>query len=740
VTSKAKGMEGFSPAALENDFDDDAIDFGRLLAILLHYKWALLSATLGVAIIAFLIASAMTPIYRATATLILEGDSANIVGIDRLYDPVNTQQRDYLRTQIEIMHSSNLAAQTVHRLGLDQDPRVLAAMRDPGLLGALPLIGNTEDPLDLNADERRQQVIDWVRGNLEIQHIINTTLISIHFNSPDRSLSMDVVEAHGNTYIDSGLEARLEVTERAATWLTERLEGLRDNLVKAEREMQAFQETNQLLDISGDEGTGGVLGVSSDRVRNLNGRLLEQQQERIATENAIALIEGAPQERWSNSPAVMRDPAMQELLRSRTAAESRIAELSGRYGPRHPEMIAANVELEQISQAVSDKADNVVSSLRDQMRRARATESDLRNQIDTAERQVRNIQRQGTELRQLQRNVDTNRRLYEMFLQRFQETRQANFQEATARFIELPNAAEQVAPRRTRSTAIAAILALMLAVGAMFAREMLNNTLRAIHDVEDRLGLPLLGHIPEDRQNRKTKGKMRALFVDSDKGAFAEAIRSIRTSVVLSGLDTPHKLISVTSSVPSEGKTTVAANLALAFGQLEKTILLDADMRRPDLAREFNVPPSTGGISNVISGTATLEEAIHHSEHGIDILTAGLIPPNPLELLSSKRFKAMLDALAKRYDRIIINTAPLNAASDAQIIATLSSAVIFVVKYESTPFPAIRNSLSSLQHANAPVIGAVVNAVNTNKPDRYGYYGGYYYAYGSYSEENTQKS
>ncbi|MCC5888477.1 MAG: polysaccharide biosynthesis tyrosine autokinase [Gammaproteobacteria bacterium] len=715
------------------DYDDDSIDLGQLLGILLRYKWVLAGLTLGTAALAFLITTAMTPIYRGSATLILEGDAVNVLSIEQIYDPINMQQREYLRTQTEIMRSRNLVERTVERMGLVEDQRVLAAIRDPGLMGSLPVIGQREDPLSADPTQRRRQIINWVRENLTIEPIQNTTLINIHFDSPDRSLSMAVAEGHGNTYIDSGLEARLEVTERAAGWLTERLEGLRTTLIASERELQQFREDNRLVDVSSAEESGGVVAISADRVRDLNRRLVEQQQERVAAENAIALLEDAPQERWSASAAVMRDPAMQELLRARTAAQSRIAELSGRYGPRHPQMISANVELEQISRSIATKANDVVASLRDQIRSARANERDLRQQIEAAEREVQGIQRQTTELSQLQRNVDTNRRLYDMFLQRFQETRQANFQEATARFIELPDEAPQVRPRRTLVTALASMLALMIGLGAVFGREMLNNTLRAIHDVEDQLGLPLLGHIPKEAVKRNAKNAMRTRFTDTEKGAFAEAIRGIRTSVVLSGLDTPHRIITVTSSIPGEGKTTVASNLALAFGQLEKTILLDADMRRPDLAREFNLPMSKGGISNVISGNTTLEEAIHHTEHGIDILTAGIIPPNPLELLSSKRFKAMLDALSKRYERVIIDTAPLNAASDALILSTLSDALIFVAKYESTPMPVIRNNVGSLRQVNAPVIGAVVNAVDASKPDRYGYYSGYY-AYGSYSQ------
>lgn len=735
MTSRAQtGFQNLEDPFQEDDFDS-GIDLRQILATLQRYKWTLLTLPLAGALITWLFTNAIAPTYQASATLILEGDALNVVSIEQIYDPTASQSRDYIATQLEIMRSRSLLEATVDRLNLTEDPRVLAALRATGLIAKIPGLAPDEDPVSSDPEQRKNQVVGWMRANLQASPVRNTSLIELRFSAPSRKLAADIVNGHGEAYIDSGLEARLEVTERAASWLTDRLEGLRQNLQEAESALQDFRERNQLVDISSGDSEGGVLTMASRRLQELNTRLLEQQQERLRAENAIELIADAPQERWATSSAVVSNPAMQELLRTRTAAESRIAELSGRYGPRHPEMISANVELEQIRSAIDARADDVVASLRDQARRARATEADLRQQIQDAETQVQRIQRQTSELRELQRNVDTNRRLYDMFLQRFQETRQANFQEATARFIEKAQIARQVAPQPAFYSIIAFVLSLGLAAGCIFLREMLNNTLRALHDVEDKLHLPLLGSIPALKLNKQEKSKARTLFVDTEKGNFAEAIRSIRTGVVLSGLDTPHKIITVTSAIPGEGKTTVSTNLALAFSQLERTILLDADMRRPDLAREFNLPMNRGGISNVISGNAKLEEAIHTLESGLDVLPAGIVPPNPLELLSSKRFQVMLEALKKRYDRIIIDTAPVNAASDALVLSTLSDALVFVARFESTPLPAVRNSLNSFRQVNAPIIGMVVNLVDLDRPDRYGYYG-YYYNYGGYYTES----
>ncbi|MDA1302179.1 MAG: CpsD/CapB family tyrosine-protein kinase, partial [Proteobacteria bacterium] len=214
---------------------------------------------------------------------------------------------------------------------------------------------------------------------------------------------------------------------------------------------------------------------------------------------------------------------------------------------------------------------------------------------------------------------------------------------------------------------------------------------------------------------------------------FAEAIRSLRTSVVLSGLDKPHKVIVVTSSVPNEGKTTVSSNLALALGQMEKVLLIDADMRRPSLATEYDLPKGTVGLAELVAGTNEMADCIHRRDkEGIDLLSAGAVPPNPLDLLSSGRFAEVLKTLRDRYDRIIIDSAPTQAVSDSLVLSTKADALIYVVKSDSTPANVAKNGIERLMRVNAPVIGAVLNQFDAEAASKYGYYGGGRYGYGNY--------
>ena len=224
-------------------------------------------------------------------------------------------------------------------------------------------------------------------------------------------------------------------------------------------------------------------------------------------------------------------------------------------------------------------------------------------------------------------------------------------------------------------------------------------------------------------------------FVPSKQKSYAESMRTVRTSVVLSGIDKPHKTVLLTSSVPSEGKSTSAINLAVALGQMERVLLIDADMRKPTIAKVLNLPPNTPGLSNLVAGTADKDDCILQMEDAnIDVLTAGLIPPNPSELLSSQKFADLLSKFAEEYDRIIIDSPPTLLVSDALLISKVVDAVVYVIRSDITSHNTARTGDNRLLAAKAPLIGVVLNKVNMKRAAQYyGTYSAYYaYGYGNY--------
>lgn len=399
---------------------------------------------------------------------------------------------------------------------------------------------------------------------------------------------------------------------------------------------------------------------------------------------------------------------LQDITERVIAAQFKLSEVGQRYGEKHPIYQQAQLDLAEAQQALQAARQNALQ-----------------------------VNRKEFGLQELLREVETNRNLYDTFFTRIKEANETRQLETPNARVVDPAVVPRIAvkPLKALTVALAFVLSLMLGVMLAFLLDYLDSTFKGPEDVEARLGVPMLGLIPIVSQKQ---GATQPLFLQSDQQSFAEAVRTVRTGVVLSGLDTQHQIIVVTSSVPSEGKTTNSISLALAMAQMERILLIDADMRRPTVAKVLGIPGSSPGLSNLVAGTAELAQCIHHYKDGnIDILPAGLIPPNPLELLSSKRFKDVLNQLAEQYDRVVIDSAPTLAVSDAIMLSTLADSVIYVVKSDATSFHSARSGIQKLQRVNAPLIGAVLNQVNLTKASRYGGYYGYYDYYGYKAKENS---
>ena len=299
-------------------------------------------------------------------------------------------------------------------------------------------------------------------------------------------------------------------------------------------------------------------------------------------------------------------------------------------------------------------------------------------------------------------------------------------------------------PNKQRGVILALILSLLAGIGAAFLLEQLNNKIRNAADVEDKVGLPLLGMLPLLIGEASKKAEL-ALFDDTDK-RFGEAIRTIRTGISLSNIDKPHKIILVTSSVGMEGKSTVAMNLALAFAQTERVLLLDADMRRPSVARNLNLGRSQPGLSELLADQADFADCVTSvEEYKLDVLKTGLIPPDPLQLLSSDTVAKLITKLRDTYDRVIIDGPPILPVSDSAVLSTHADTLVYVIKSDATSIRQIQNGIARLQRFNAPMVrvpgrnssrratdyfaGIVVNQLDFRKAEGFndgGYYGGDY--------------
>jgi capsular exopolysaccharide synthesis family protein len=741
----------------------DYIDLRQLLHTLQRHKWGIIVLPILVMMLTYLTLLSVTPIYRAVATMLIEPSTANVVSIEEVYG-LGGSNREYLQTQFELLKSRSLAEEVVRELNLVEhpefDPRqqeaplldwralldVRSLARTLGLDGVLPLT-RPEDlrgPSDPEAD-RFEEVVESLRQRVTVSPERLTQLVSIAVEMADPRTAASAANALANGYIEQQLAARMDMTRTATDWMTKRLSDLKDKLRDSERRLQEYRERENLVDIE------GVTTVSAEGLTQLGSNLVEARQALAVAENQYRQIQEVADANWRRQATVavvLGNELVAEFRAEETRARAKVDELSKRYGPKHPVMIQARSELNAAAESLRSQVEQVVASIERNYQLAQANLSSIEGSFEQNKDEMQEVQRKEFTFRELMREVETNRSLYDTFMTRLKETSATSDLEAVnARVVDraiVPN--EPAKPRKGLITLVAGMLALMAAIALAFLREALDNRVHGAGDVEEKLQLPVLGLLPLQKKQTDRQRIARLYMEDTDK-AFSESVRTIRTGVVLSGLDNPHKIIVITSALPGEGKTSVATNLAMALGQMEKVLLLEADMRRPAFARSFDIPAGTPGLANVTAGAASLAEAIQRIED-IDVLACGTVPPNPLELLSSARFKQLLDELDASYDRIVIDAPPVQAVSDPLVLSTHANAVLFVVKTEATPVPLIRKGISQLQSSGAPLTGIVLQQVDVKKSKKYGYgeggrygygYAGYYDYYG-YSSGTKSKA
>jgi capsular exopolysaccharide synthesis family protein len=684
--------------------------------------FAILGYVFVTSAVVILIVFNMKPTYEGTATLLIEADPTNVVSINQVYD-FGMGKSQYYATQFAILSSKDITKRVIRR---NQ--------------GAFEAYFDREYPMTWhgmlerifpNDETREDKMADLFTSNLSIDPIKDTQLVKISYDAKDATLAATLANDIAMVYIEKSMEARLEMTKQAAGWLAGKVEGLKEKLNESEQRMQSYRESEDLVDI------GGVSTLIARELDETSAKLAEARQARTEAENVASQVDQLPDrniETLSSIPAVLKDGLVQKFKDEEGVAEQKLYELSKRYGDQHPAIIAARSDLETAKKNTAAQVLKVVEGLRKEYEVAKATETSLTKQMADIKDKAQLLNRKQYQLDALSREVDVNRQLYDTFFSRIKETSEAiDIKTANARIVDPAIVSSNpVKPKRALLSALAVVMSLVTGVFFTFLKESLDNTIRSRSDVLLKLHSHLLGVLPL-LKDREEAGKACLEFSRNSTGSFAESVRTIRTSVVLSGLDDPYKILVVTSSIPGEGKTTASANLAAAFGQTGKTLLIDADMRRPALAKNLGIQLSSPGLSNLVAGTAESRECIHRIESlGIDVIPAGMETPNPLELLSSTRFAAVLAALEKNYDRIIIDSAPCEVVSDALVLSTFANAVIYVVRADSTNTRVLNSGLARLREAKAPLAGVILNGVDIEKAARYGdaYYGGYYDYYG----------
>jgi succinoglycan biosynthesis transport protein ExoP len=715
-------LQGIDSAAAPGGNDTlDIVEYWRAIA---KRRWSILGLTVVVAILAALVVSAMRPIYRGTATLLIEQGKSKIVSIEEVYSQ-GLIQREYYQTQVEILKSEDLARKVIQKLKLsthpDFDPRQAEASWLSRLTGPRDLSQITEE-------DAIKSAVGRFKRDVAVQLVRNSQLAQISFNSFDRELAAKVPNVLAETFIESDLDARMAMTQKASEWLRERMGELRSKVDASEKSLQDYRDRERIIDSKGLAMSG-----AGKQLEELTRSLVEARQKRAEAESAYSMVQqikgGRVQAAYDSVPAVLNNPLVQRMREIEGEADRRLSDAAKRYGPEHPKMIQARAELDAAKENTRRQIEVVVGGLSRAYEAARANETAVERALGQSKADIQGINRKEFQLGVLEREVQQNRNLYDMFVNRLKETSATgDIQTTIARVVDPATVpASPFAPNRNQIVAIAAVVTLVIAAMLALLLDRLSNTLNSTTDVERRLGVPALGILHKIKGFIKKGFISELAFFNDTQSTFAEAVRTVRTSVLMSALDDPHKIVVITSSVPEEGKTTLSFNLACALGQVKKVLLVDGDLRRPKIGRLVGRDPKTPGLADLVAGQAQVSQCVFFDERsGIHILPAGTVPPNPLELLSSKRFKDVLTKLKEAFDIVIVDSAPLQLVSDAQVLSQFATSVIYVVKADSTPYQVAQNGLKKLRRVNAPLLGVVLNQLDIEKAEKYyGEYSGY---------------
>jgi succinoglycan biosynthesis transport protein ExoP len=700
-----------------------------------------------------------TPLYTAQATILLKPGSPQIMdGKDASQDQDVMEDSDmydnFQKTQYEILKSRSLAAYVIRAENLEHNPAFVGPPPQPGLISsALSSVsqwlnhtnGRKAPPQPADQTVRNgvpPGLISAYLGGLRISPIVDTELVAIEYVSSDRALAAKLANAHAHGYIRLGIELRSQSNEEAENFLKERLGELKDSLEKSEVALNDYRRAKGI--IPGLMSLDGKETVVLDRVTELGKDLTTAQVERIGLEAQMQLINSR---KYDSMPVVMGDTGVQAVQTDLNSVDADYASMGKKFKPDYPPMMQLEAKRQELQKRLDAEISRVIAGIQGSYQAASDKEKKLQAEMDKERQQALGLNDAAVEYAILQREVDTNRELYESVLERMKGIGLAAESQTSNIIIvdpaETPGAPSS--PRKLSMTLRNSALALVAVIGLVFGLEYLDTTLKTPEQVERYLRVPNIGAIPSFANLRlKAKGAAlppeengikkigygrELLGVANPYSLVGEAYRSFRTALMLSRAGAPPKTILFTSAHSSEGKTVSATNTAAMFAQTgARVLLIDGDLRKPRCHRVLALENSSG-LTEVLTGTCEVQDVIRTTiVDGLSFMSAGSLPPNPTELLGSERMSQVLAMVAHQHDVVIIDSPPVMPVSDALLLATVVDGVVLVVNSLKTSKHHVKMAAAKLEYARAKIFGVLLNEIDLKHPN-YGHYSHYYNHY-----------
>lgn len=710
---------------------DDEMGMHEYLGVILRRKWLVLSAVV-VTVVTVLVASLiMTPMYRADITLEIAPDNPRITTFEEVVE-LDAPQAEFYETQYKLIKSKSLAEDVIKKLSLSENPEFSQEKSEKKSLLSRAFSGMFEkpgkkSPARAAAEKKKehQKLVDEFLSRVNINPDRKSRLVKVSFTSRDSEFAATAANALGDQYIEWLLDRRLDATKSARKFLEKQLSQVKARLEKAEEDLNEFAKKEDIISLDAN------MNLTYKQLSELNGALTAAENERLAKQ---AFYEDVMEGKYEYLPQVLNDPSIQELGEEYTKVKAEYDNMSVVYGPNYPDLKQLGAQVASMKKEMDKRITGIAESIKKDYLAAVRKENIMKERTTEQNARASALNEKAIQYKILDREVETNKTIYQNLLQRVKETEVTSGIKATNIQIVDYAAAPLLpySPNIPLNLVLALVAGLLGGVFLAFVTDHFDRTIKDEEELKQRFPIPFLGGIPVV-SGSEALGLEKVVHTNP-LSIVSEAFRVIRTSVLFSSPDSQPRSLLLTSSQPLEGKTTCSSNLAIAFTQSGyKVVLVDADMRRPRLTRVWRTAASNGaGLSTYLIGKYSLDDSIMPTEvDGLNIIYSGPIPPNPSELLGSNKMRELVDTLMERYDIVLVDGPPVLGFADSLLAARAVDGVLVVAGMGITQRKTLQMTLEELGKVHGKITGAIVNRLETASSR-------YRYNYQYHAEKNAK--
>ena len=697
-------------------------DFYKYLRIAIKHRWLILGSMVTTTLLAVALTFLMTPIYRATASIQIDRQAMEVVDVKNLQPENSSNGLEFYQTQYELLASRSLAERVTSTLGLTDDAAYntkdasLVATLKALVLGAEKKSDDETNAEENSIDNRLSKTVTRLQKQLSVAPVRGSRIVKLNVDHTNPEIAQRIANGYAEVFIADNLDRRFDATSYARKFLEERLQQLKLRLEDSEKQLVKYAEEQGIINV------GENKNLTTDDLETVNKRLADVRGDRIKRE---LLWKQAQQTDGFGLKEILESKAIQENRRLRSELAAKYQQKLAIYKPAFPEMIELRNQIKELDRGVQSEVQAIKSSIEASYLASKEEEETLMAQLESTKSDVVDQRNRSIEYNILQRDLDTNRQLYDGLLQRYKEIGVAGGV-GTNNVSIVDRATKPILPRSPNlllNLALGFIAGLLLGVLSALGLDYLDDTFKSPEDIEREIGMPVIGVVPKPQRGMTVEEEMY-----NARSAMAEAIRSLRTGLQFATSEGLPKTLLITSSKPAEGKTTTSISLAQSLASIGLNVLLiDGDLRNASVHKRLRCNNEVG-LSNFLTGSRMPEDCVQLTEtEGLILMSSGPLPPNPAELLSGPRMASLLAMAQETFNIVIVDGPPVMGLADAPLLSSKCHSTLLVVAANETRKSVVKVALKRLHFARANMIGTLMSKFDAAQT---GY--GYGYGYGDY--------